>query len=185
MACDIHWLIQVKVKDKEYDDRFQLISDDEYANISVGYDERNYFLFSILADVRNLAEYHGKVLKPISKPSGLPEDFVKKTKDSSDLKLNKEHFYKLKTKCCYSAKYLSYEEAIEEEIFLGDHSHTWYTLDELLYYDWDTKIFSKKQETYRDRIGRLFFDFLDEMKEYCWSRNISFENMRFIIGFDS
>lgn len=65
--------------------------------------DRNYYLFAVLADVRN----YGDAFVPIAEPRGLPEDVSIKIKRISDY-------------------------------WGGDgHSHSYFTLKELLEYDWE------------------------------------------------
>lgn len=76
-----------------------------------GYSGRNYGLFAILADVRNGRGFAGVKIgeptKPIDEPRGVPED-------------------------------ASPEYVAEVETWGGDgHSHSWFTLAELMAYDWD------------------------------------------------
>jgi hypothetical protein len=60
MGCDIHATFQ-----KYVDGRWVQFGDDDSMYIG-----RNYFLFSVLADVRNYSE-----IVPISKPKGFPKDY--------------------------------------------------------------------------------------------------------------
>jgi hypothetical protein len=71
------------------------------------YDDRDYNVFSILADVRN-----GGAFVPIADPRGLPEDMSPQLEGAS---VDQE----------------------EDGPDLGEHSQTWLTLDEVLGYDWD------------------------------------------------
>jgi len=76
-----------------------------------GYSDRNYGLFAILADVRNGHGFAGvrtgEPTVPISAPRGVPDD-------ASD----------------------GYRDEVRQWGEDG-HSHTWFTLAELLAYDWD------------------------------------------------
>jgi len=75
----------------------------DYWNADEYYNDRNYFLFSILADVRNSYD-----IKPISEPRGIPDD------------------------CCFPIKYVT-------NLWHGDgHSHSYFTLKELIDVDWDS-----------------------------------------------
>ena len=65
------------------------------------YDSRNYYLFSILADVRN-----GSGVQPINYPKGIPDD------------ASTGYLYKC------------------EQWDSDSHSHSYFTLDELLNVDW-------------------------------------------------
>lgn len=84
-------------------------------------EDRNYWAFAVLANVRNGYGFAGmdtgEAIQPISEPRGLPEDM------SAELRA--------KLEACESNDFL--EE--DEYIWLGDHSHSWVTLGELLQYD--------------------------------------------------
>lgn len=84
-------------------------------------DDRNYYVFAALADVRNgygfAGVYRHEPVIPISEPRGLPEDF--KVDGEAD------HY-----------PYGKYEGA--NYTWMGDHSHSWLTLDEISEWDgWD------------------------------------------------
>ena len=85
------------------------------------YDGRNYYLFSILADVRNVSG-----VEPINYPKGIPDDA--------------------------STGYLYKCEQWDSDA----HSHSYFTLDELLNVDW-----SQYDSEYIDE----FMETLEEMKE--------------------
>ena len=69
------------------------------------YNGRSYFLFALLANVRN--GYGEKALVPFSKPRGLPDNISPEVKK----------------------RYIKWK---------GDgHSHSYFTIDELLGFDWD------------------------------------------------
>jgi hypothetical protein len=81
---------------------------------------RNYRVFAALAGVRNGAGFAGvkthEPITPIAEPRGWPEDFDEKR---TALRLN------------------DYRDD-EEELWLGDHSFSWLSLDEILNWDgWD------------------------------------------------
>ena len=82
-------------------------------------DGRNYWAFAVLADVRNgygfAGSDTGEPLKPISEPRGLPDDL------SLELRAPPEN-----------------EEV--DTPWLGDHSFSWVTLEELLAYDLDAPL---------------------------------------------
>lgn len=112
--------------------------------------ERNYALFSALAGVRN---YNS--VTPISKPRGLPDDFD--VIDGDVVKLT------------YS----------DTEVWLGDHSHTWLTLEELLDWDgWDQDLGDGTLKEY----CRTFWKWLGYI-EAKYSDGI--HDVRLVIGFDS
>jgi hypothetical protein len=82
-------------------------------------DGRNYWAFAVLAGVRNGYGFagadRGDPLIPISEPRGLPEDL------SLELRAPPE------------------DEAVDIP-WLGDHSFSWVTLEELLAYDLETPV---------------------------------------------
>jgi hypothetical protein len=106
MGCDIHPYAEVR-RDGKW----------QRAPIQVP-DDRNYWTFAVLADVRNgfgfAGCYTGEPVTPIAQPRGLPEDTSVSDND---------------------AKYDS-----PEYVWLGDHSHSWLTLQELLAVDLDTPV---------------------------------------------
>jgi hypothetical protein len=118
---------------------------DTYWGADEYYDDRNYFLFAILADVRN-----GYGIEPLSEPRGVPAD------------------------SCYPIKYIVNE-------WEGDgHSHSYFTLKELLDVDW-SKYCVKLPEVDRT-------DWLDDFKQ---TLNIlkeidsNPENVRCVFFFDN
>lgn len=113
MGCDIHFYVEKKVKGK-------WISADQWEKDEDGkpfldykksfYHDRNYNLFAILADVRNGCGFAGirtgEGFEPISNPRGLPIDVSKEVKR-------------------------------EFEAYGTDgHSHSYFTVKELMEYDW-------------------------------------------------
>lgn len=85
----------------------------------------------------------------------------------------------------------------DPELWIGDHSFTWYYLKELLEFDWDKECEDRRvsmeiapgetcelgqgvKTTYREMVGERFFRDLRIMKE-----RFDPENTRIIIGFDS
>lgn len=87
------------------------------------YDGRNYNLFAILADVRNgrgfAGSYTGEGFNPIAEPKGIPNDLSPEVTESF-------HYWE------------------------GDgHSHSWFTLQDLLDYDWDQNTKTLKPGMYR------------------------------------
>lgn len=129
MGCDIHTIAEVKNENTgkwescgkifpyEYYDpeKESKVDDDGYEwnpkTVVSPYSGRNYDLFAILADVRNGRGFAGiktgEGFNPIDDPRGIPSDASSETKEF----LN------------------SYE---------GDgHSHSYFTVAELLAYDWD------------------------------------------------
>ncbi len=117
MGCDIHLYAEKRVDGKwvtadewepdEYDDEGFTLCVPYEKRI---YDSRNYYLFSILADVRNGCGFAGSdtgdQFIPIATPRGLPEDVTPKVKKESGG-------------------------------WGGDgHSYSFFTVAELLGYDW-------------------------------------------------
>ena len=84
---------------------------------------RNYALFAMLADVRNDRLGHPTRITPISDPRGVPDDANKRA------------------------------VAFMGELDMDGHSHSWFTLAELLAYDWlgqsRTETDVMYEETYR------------------------------------
>lgn len=77
-------------------------------------DGRNYLVFAALAGVRN---YYN--IKPFDEPRGFPEDFTLNEYGDS-------HPHRWREK---------------ELTWMGDHSYTWFTTDELLAWDgWDQEV---------------------------------------------
>ncbi|MDG3006431.1 hypothetical protein [Paludisphaera mucosa] len=119
MGCDIHFYVENKVNgDWQSADRWEPseASGHEVEPASSihykkrFYSDRNYSLFAILADVRNGRGFAGcdtgNGFVPIDDPRGLPDDVSDMVKAASD---------------CWD----------------GDgHSHSWFTVAELLEYDW-------------------------------------------------
>lgn len=96
MGCDIHAVWQAK-------------KDGKWAEIESTWEQdRHYFLFSWLADVRNGYGFAGvrtyDPIEPIAPQRGIPPDFDRD----------------------------SYEAGDEDAPWLGDHSFSWLTADEIL-----------------------------------------------------
>ncbi len=96
MGCDIHAVFQAK-----RDGKWESVE-------STWEQDRHYFLFSWLADVRNGYGFAGvptyDPIKPIAERRGVPADFDKD----------------------------AYEAGDEDAPWLGDHSFSWLTADEIL-----------------------------------------------------
>ena len=138
MGCDIHFYVEVLDEgglwihhnwredcyNRDEDGRIIYYQDEEEDGIrvwpSMDYDKyfkhplyvgRNYDLFAILANVRNGYGFAGcdtgDGFNPISEPRGLPYDVSPEIREESD-------YYGI-----------------------DGHSHTWFTIQELLDYDWD------------------------------------------------
>lgn len=86
------------------------------------FDDRNYSLFGILADVRNGFGFGGcdtgDGFVPISEPRGLPDD------------LSPEIAENIRTDGGAA------EYGDPQYFWMGDHSHSWLLLSEILEYDW-------------------------------------------------
>lgn len=95
----------------------QVLDNNKWESIKEGYDRRNYDSFAILANVRNGRGFGstitGDSIEPISYPRGLPDDFVVDDDNSHD------------------GLYTDYDEPM----WLGDHSHSYLGLDEMLDYE--------------------------------------------------
>jgi hypothetical protein len=114
MGTDVHAVWQAK-------------KDGKWVDIESKWEQnRHYFLFAWLADVRNGFGFAGipthDPIKPISKPRGYPQDF------------NAEDDYYLVA--CVEAIDPRRREWLEPDeapaAWLGDHSHSWLTADEIL-----------------------------------------------------
>jgi len=119
MGCDIHFYAEKRV-DGKWVSADQWEHEDGYSHVPSEkefYNSRNYDLFAILADVRNGRGFAGcktgNGFNPISHPKGLPEDVSAEVKVASD------------------------------EMSGDGHSHSWFTLVELLTYDW-TQVAKKR-----------------------------------------
>lgn len=104
MGTDIHVVAEV-LKDGKW----------SYVDVDIP-DDRDYWTFAILADVRNGFGFAGiatgEVLVPIAEPRGLPKDLSEEVRKKLD------------------------NENINDDFFwLGDHSFSWVTLQELLNYN--------------------------------------------------
>ena len=118
MGCDIHMYVERKKDGKWIAARAELfvIEDEEYNTVpdipyeQKIYSDRNYSLFAILANVRNGFGFAGcdtgEGFVPIAEPRGLPNDVCMEVKEVSD------------------------------EWDCDGHSHSWFTLEELLNYNW-------------------------------------------------
>lgn len=115
MGCDIHFYVERKVDGVwQSADRWEP-SEEEPGSQRIPrkkrfYSDRNYNLFAILADVRNGYGFAGcdtgNGFVPIADPRGIPEDVSELVQAESDR-------------------------------WEGDgHSHSWFTVAELLNYDW-------------------------------------------------
>lgn len=110
MGTDIHGRLQVRYR-----------SEMPYNDVGGIEDDRNYRVFAMLAGVRNGYGFGGikthEPLAPISDPRGLPDDLVLTGGDSITLSGYKD------------------DEPVEFDYWLGDHSHSWLTLSEIIAWD--------------------------------------------------
>ena len=112
MGCDIHCYAERKNKDGKWEIVVNKEkNEDEWVSVNYHpYDGRNYNLFAILANVRNGIAFAGcktgEGFNPISNPKGVPYDASK--------------------------EYIS----IVEQWDVDGHSRSYFTLRELLDYDW-------------------------------------------------
>lgn len=116
MGCDIHLYVEVK-KDGKWKsvDKWSWPYDEikDVSHKDSYYNRRNYSLFAILADVRNGSGFAGiktgDGFNIISEPKGVPHDISKEVLEICDF-------------------------------WNGDgHSHSWFTLKELIEFDWTQK----------------------------------------------
>ena len=113
MGCDVHGIWQTK-------------KDGKWVDVESKWEQdRHYFLFSWLAGVRNGYGFAGvptyTPVKPLSEPRGYPDDFDQ----SGD-----EHPVQDKAVLGRRAEYI--EEGEPPSMFMGDHSHSWLSADEIL-----------------------------------------------------
>lgn len=116
MGCDIHLFVEKRVKGKWVTaDKWETDKDDDPPRKHVPYDasfyhDRNYNLFAILADVRNGRGFAGiktgEGFEPIEAPRGLPDDVCDELRAES------------------------------EQWGSDGHSHSHFTVAELMAYDW-------------------------------------------------
>jgi len=119
MGTDIHAVVQRR-------------KNGQWITYAEGYESRNYDVFSILADVRNGHGFAGcktgDGFKPISAPKGIPTDLVY---------VGNPTYPSVAVDGGFRPFPGSYRDQYKEEktYNLGDHSHSWLTLDELLSID--------------------------------------------------
>lgn len=154
MGCDIHAIVQAKKDGKWVDVESKWKQD------------RHYFLFSWLADVRNGYGFAGvptyAPITPISTPRGLPDDFEVSSAmhQVTDPKV-----------MGHRAEYL--EEGDTPEMYMGDHSHSWLTADEILAAQSPDKVWQT------GIVERSWFDMWDGVNgPDSWSGGISGNSVR-------
>lgn len=116
MGCDIHLFVEKRNGSSQWEAAESWVPDEnEPSRLTVPhkqrfFDDRNYSLFAILADVRNGYGFAGvdtgDGFVPIAEPRGLPNDVTVEVKGESD----------------------SWD--------VDGHSHSYFTVAELLAYDW-------------------------------------------------
>lgn len=163
MGCDVHFYVEVK-KDGAWQsaDRWKNQADaGENAYYDVDYDERfytsrNYNLFAILADVRNGYGFAGittgEGFKPIDEPRGVPNDASNEYK------------------------------AIVKQWDGDGHSHSYFTVAELLAYDWTqkTKFQDGTSYEYKDCVGGFLTETLPQLEKLGRP-----EDVRIVFFFDN
>ncbi len=139
MGTDIHMAAEVRKNGKWELVRAKVFKNDWYEPnpakqnkfnrekfTNIPYDDRNYNLFAMLADVRNGYGFAGCItgqhINPISAPKGYPEDL------SDELRADVE-------RDIYSTDEYSWSD--DRPYLSNDHSGSWLTLKELLDYNWE------------------------------------------------
>lgn len=175
MGCDIHLMAQRKtesgwetaecprdVADEWIREQHEKRPDDEWYAARIKhawFNDRYYALFAALAGVRNGFGFAGipthQPLVPISEPRGLPDDLLAVAADDHEL---------------------------PDGYWLGDHSHSWLTLREVLDYDWDRELVWPDGSTtpLRECVG----DFLTRTVPALRSVGEP-DDVRIVFGFDS
>jgi len=115
MGTDIHAVVQAKKNGK-------------WVDVPSNWEQsRHYFLFAWLADVRNGRGFAGvpthTAITPIAEPRGLPEDFAV---------VEDDHATTLDAICEWRKKYMDEGEKSHPHVWMGNHSHSWLTADEIL-----------------------------------------------------
>lgn len=162
MGCDIHIFYEIRKNDKwvKYEEKIFKSYDNTYT--SSPFDWRSYNMFAFLANVRNRID-----IEPLSLPKGLPDD--------SEY-LNSEY-----TDDIYSSK----KETLKDYYFndWDYHSHSFFTVKELLEFDYDKDFSNKRyddEDSYRKILPNGFFDDLEILKSLGEP-----ENVRIIFWFDN
>lgn len=112
MGCDIHAVWQAK-------------KDGKWVDIPSEWEQdRHYFLFSWLANVRNGYGFAGvptySPIKPIAEPRGLPDDFEDGEDHESPFDCHAPHRREWR------------EKENDKRVYMGDHSFSWLSGDEIL-----------------------------------------------------
>jgi len=117
MGCDIHGV-------------FQRLNGEIWEDIESDYDQdRHYQLFAVLAGVRNGRGFAGvptgEVVRPISEPRGLPDDFL----------IGSEEDHPINSLSIINPRRRKWHEDDERlYVWMGDHSHSWLNAAEMLPY---------------------------------------------------
>lgn len=157
MGTDIHGVFQ------RHD-----ASTGKWVDVPTKYEEgRHYQLFAVLAGVRNGSGFAGvktgDAVEPISEPRGLPDDF-----EINDEGAHPVASIKL---LGYKAKYYEAGEAIH--IWMGDHSPSWLTADEIL--AWAEKAPTVEKCGVISAEAYMAWDRVSAPAGYCgakWGRNV-------------
>jgi hypothetical protein len=149
MGCDIHLVAEKKLKNGKW----EIIKDKWLTEVN-----RDYTLFSILADVRNKPKEDNGYVKPISKPRGLPEDSPTKSfVRDSNTNFEDEHMWD------------SYWDPDDT------HSHSYHTLKQLKEHDWESE-HCYEYENFKKKIA-----YLQKIANECGGD----ENVRIVFCFDN
>ena len=147
MGCDIHGRVQVKRWGDKWQDQGEMP------------DCRNYALFGALADVRCYGER-----RCIDQPRGLPAGVELDPDDDTNIIVFLEDFW-------------VNDQNPRMVYWIGDHSHSWLTVDEILGWDgWDQEY---GPATLRESCN-YFLTFCKYLKER-WGN----DPVRFVFGFDN
>ncbi|HET8668868.1 MAG TPA: hypothetical protein VFM10_12865 [Terriglobales bacterium] len=125
MGTDIHGVFQ------RHDQ-----STNKWVDIPHNYEmHRHYQLFAVLAGVRNGTGFAGvktgEAVTPISEPRGYPDDFVSEAMD--DEGEQRDDLHPIASLEAMDPRRRKWHEAGEAlVIWMGDHSHSWLTADEML-----------------------------------------------------
>lgn len=158
MGTDIHPVVERRV-----DGAWQVVKAPggryEHNTIAYSLSDRNYFLFGVLAGLRNYD------VTPIAEPRDLPPDL------SFDPQSWDEHV----------DDDGDWDE--DDDRWLGEHSFSWVTLRELDEYPWETAIKADGwEDAFRDGSPMTFF-LRDVMP---WLRSLGPpDDVRLVFGFDS
>lgn len=124
MGCDIHSVAQIKKDNKWITVRQDIVGD-----------PRNYNTFGVLANVRNGSGFAGcdtgDGFIPIEVPKGFPKDFKIQDGENHLISKGTPTGYDLDwADKAYQTKRLK-EISENEEVWMGEHSHSWHLLSTL------------------------------------------------------